>query len=364
MLCGLALLALPIVGAFDVGALDVEMRRTIEADQAFQGNPLESATVVRAPFKKVIKTFSELAEKLPEDPHNLKLQAKSLKANKKNLFWYHGFKWQLPRALKASAADESQAEESAEETNFKSGIYPRLLDPELRKKQIQEFNDNDRIIYVEDFFDEQTFARMQQEASRMWSSTDLEINCNLDGVNRLGGYVLDPDATNQNSFYNLIYANLDLASWASTIYESPMFPSDFPIELREYGVKSTGMPCHRDLALYKDVKRDAEFLFTLFNNSTCQATYVDAKGVEHSLQTKANSLIMVQPNAALHCVVCQPTTPGGIREVMKWIYTGSYAKHRDFDSYAANRCGSAGLNFKELLRRRSTEEVKIEKNEL
>ena len=30
-----------------------------------------------------------------------------------------------------------------------------------------------------------------------------------------------------------------------------MWPSDFPIELREYGRESKGMGCHPDLQMYK-----------------------------------------------------------------------------------------------------------------
>ena len=63
--------------------------------------------------------------------------------------------------------------------------------------------------------------------------------------------------------YNLIYSNTALQWWVSKVYGAKMWPSDFPIELREYGAKSQGMMCHRDLQLYGDEHLDAEFAFTV-----------------------------------------------------------------------------------------------------
>jgi hypothetical protein len=48
---------------------------------------------------------------------------------------------------------------------------------------------NERLVVIEDFFDKQTFAKIRDEVARLWKSDEVETNCNLDGRDRLGGYV-------------------------------------------------------------------------------------------------------------------------------------------------------------------------------
>ena len=68
----------------------------------------------------------------------------------------------------------------------------------------------------------------------------------------MGGFVLDYQ-DRKDTLYELIYGNLGLIHWVSQIYGIRMWPSDFPIELREYGPNSAGMQCHRDFLLYSNV---------------------------------------------------------------------------------------------------------------
>lgn len=209
-----------------------------------------------------------------------------------------------------------------------------MVDPSVHK---QLFIQNDSLIVLEDFFDPQTFARIQLEAARLWGSDEVEPNCNLDGYNRIGGYVLDEFYENDSSLYHLIYSNPSLQWWVSYVFGRRMWPSDFPIELREYGPKSRGMQCHRDLQLFADAKVDAEFAFTVENSSVeHEITYVDKEEREHKLKPKPNTLLMVRPGASLHCA--GHIEKGAYRVMLKWIFTGDYARATGWEHYTRNEC--------------------------
>jgi len=216
--------------------------------------------------------------------------------------------------------------------------------------QAKTFKANDHIIYAEDFFDPETFAAIKEETDRLWRSEDIEANCNLDGANRLGGYVLDHFPRN-SSLYRLIYGNDPFRQWVSAVNaEGPMWPSDFPIEVREYGRQSRGMGCHPDLQMYKVPRKDLEFAFTVDNDSRCNVSFWDAAGKLHLVQTKPNSIMMVGVNAATHCV---SSTDGGTRTILKFIYVGDYRKSNEFWSYTTNECGEDNPNRQMLSDRRT-----------
>ena len=157
----------------------------------------------------------------------------------------------------------------------------------------QDFYDNHWFIYKDDFFSEETHGLILQEMRHLWGSEELHTNCNLDGRDRLGGYVLDPllllnpqenpqkpsrenDHHHPKNLYELIYESEELREWVSKINGHQMFPSDFPIELRQYGAESQGMPCHRDLLMYKNATLDLEFVYTIDNFSKdCISSFVD-----------------------------------------------------------------------------------------
>ncbi|CAD7972398.1 unnamed protein product [Amoebophrya sp. A25] len=236
----------------------------------------------------------------------------------------------------------------AANTTFLGGINPVHL--EKIEEYRQQWYENEDLIIMENFFDQETFARIEAESHRLWRASEMEPNCNLDGRNRLGGYVLD-DLDRRGSFYDLIYRNPALQHFVSSIFSKRMWPSDFPLELREYGDGSSGMSCHRDLALYGDAYIDAEFAFTVANASPShEVTFTDLKGVKHRINPKANTLLMVRPQASLHCA--GGVDPGTSRQMMKWIFTGSYKKATDFEMYATNDCGESSLSWKALMKKK------------
>jgi len=213
----------------------------------------------------------------------------------------------------------------------------------------EQFYDNFNIIYVEDFFDADTFMRIDAEVNRLWKSADdVDGNCNLDGRHRLGGYVLDWQSRS-SSLYELIYGNEPFRQYISAVTREDMFPSDFPIEIREYGPQSSGMNCHADLQLYSNNTLDLEMVFTVDNDSDCVTSFTDRNGTEHKQLTKANSLIMVRPNSAVHCV---SPTRGGHRTILKFIYVGDFRKHDEFLIYTDNSCPESQENRKRLQLRR------------
>lgn len=349
------------VGSLGSEALDKAINDVIAVETAFKGNPLEVNSVMGKELSNLVAVVRAELDQIkgsPQDPAEatfleyFKAQVKNLEQYKAGLFWWSGLKWFLPLALDRikgnQSYDTSRVIHRKEGLNI-PGVNPKHLTPEAMEEYRKIFKEQKGMLYLEDFFDESTFARMQKEARRLWMSEEFEQNCNLDGKNRLGGYVLDPRTDNQNSFYNLIYGNFDLGKFVSELWGTQMFPADFPIELREYTTKSTGMPCHSDFPMFGVPKLDAEFLFTLFNNSTCATTFDKLDGTQGSVQSKANSLCFVRANDGTHCVKCKPSN--GYREVMKWIYSGTYRKANQFASYAQNRCG-ATTNSKMMKKRR------------
>ena len=186
----------------------------------------------------------------------------------------------------------------------------------------------------------------------MWKSHDIEPNCNLDGTDRIGGYVhfsqnAEP-ISQANSMYSLIYGNEPLRLLISGIIDRAVYPSDFPIELREYGSDSKGMPCHADIQMYGDLLTNLEIVVTLTNQGSSEMYWYDREGKRRSVHPKANSLTIVHPSAAVHCVT---PTRGGPREILKFIMVGSYAKSEWFNMYVDNICGITNPNVQAVRQR-------------
>lgn len=235
------------------------------------------------------------------------------------------------------------------ETGFAPGVSATTL--EKLDEQAQTYKANKHVIYKPNFFDAATWQAIVNETKRLWKSHDLEGNCNLDGTNRLGGYVLD-HLSKDSSLYELIYGNEPFRRWVSAVNnEGTMWPSDFPIEVREYGTESRGMGCHSDLQMFAVPRKDLEFAVTVDNESKCMVTFTDASGKEHTLRTEPNSVMMVRVNAARHCV---GPTKGGHRTILKFIYVGDYRKSRDFEAYKGNECGPDNMNNVALKARRES----------
>lgn len=265
------------------------------------------------------------------------------------LDWWRTFKSELLAG--DSAADGWQPlVKTAQGELFRPGVRAETL--AALDEQRKQYEANKYVIYKEDFFDEATWSAILAETQRLWKSHDIEGNCNLDGVDRLGGYVLDHRALN-SSLYRLIYGNEQFRRWVSEVNaEGPMWPSDFPIELREYTTGSRGMGCHSDLQMYAVAPKDLEFAVTVDNLSKCNVTFWDAKGDLHMVNTRGNSVMMVRANAARHCV---STTAGGSRTIIKFIFVGDYRKSNEFWYYTGNECTPDNPN-NVLLRMRREEE--------
>eukprot|EP00811_Abedinium_folium_P028640 NODE_4447_length_1890_cov_9.009643.p2 GENE.NODE_4447_length_1890_cov_9.009643~~NODE_4447_length_1890_cov_9.009643.p2 ORF type:complete len:525 (-),score=129.99 NODE_4447_length_1890_cov_9.009643:164-1738(-) len=212
---------------------------------------------------------------------------------------------------------------------------------------------NGFISYTRDMFDAPTFEAIVAECRRLWTSEDIEPNCNLDGHHRLGGYVMDHGNGN-SSLYKLIYGNEAFRRWVSAVHGAgELWPSDFPIELREYGRESQGMACHSDVALYHNIETDVEFVLTIDNDSGCKTSYYDSKGQQRQWHTEANSVVMVRANAARHCA---SPTHGGTRTMLKFIYVANFQKSRDFNDYRSNTCDGRSRNWLAVKRRREQRE--------
>merc|ERR1712137_1155754 len=93
-----------------------------------------------------------------------------------------------------------------------------------------------------------------------------------------------------------------------------------------------------------------EVVMTIDNDSECTFMYYDRKQNRHSVKAEQNSLTIVQPNSAKHCV--SPTL-GGTRSILKFIFVGDYRKSPQFGAYTVNKCGANNPNRKALELRRT-----------
>ena len=241
-----------------------------------------------------------------------------------------------------------------------AALNPSVTSPDFLASARREYLENDHLIYVDNFFTKEAFDAIIAETRRLWASgaKEIEPNCNLDGRDRIGGFVqvtFEP-----SNLYSLIYANEELFDFVSEISSGgtrSFFPADFPIELREYGPKSRGMQCHSDLQMYADPEGDLEIVITLTHEeaSQSQVRWFDKLEEEHNVRTEANSITIVKPNAAVHCVT---GTKGGSREILKFILVSGYVKPGEFYQYASNACDTTlGENRRAIDRRASSDEL-------
>ena len=209
---------------------------------------------------------------------------------------------------KVHKASLASLDENDQQTQVESTLGATIWSEVEEDKQ--KFDDNFYYIYKDNIFSEEMHQKIKDEMKHLWASDELHTNCNLDGVDRLGGYVLDPSQEKNNdadlieresSLYKLIYENEELREWVSKVNGHQMFPSDFPIELRRYGENSKGMRCHRDLLMYKNATLDLEFVYTIDNFSKdCISSFTDRAGVEHKIFSKPNSLAMFEKKSRIH----------------------------------------------------------------
>jgi hypothetical protein len=170
----------------------------------------------------------------------------------------------------------------------------------------------------------------------------------------MGGYVnfsLGSDPNLQtDSLYSLIFGNEPLRLLISGVIRQQVFPSDFPIELREYGTDSRGMDCHSDIQMYQDLETNLEVVVTLSNHGLSELYWYDREGNKKSIYPLANSITIVRPSGPIHCV---SPTKGGNREILKFIMVGSYDKSRWFTEYVDNACSENNPNLIAVYKRRA-----------
>lgn len=130
----------------------------------------------------------------------------------------------------------------------------------------------------------------------------------------------------------MIFGNEPLRLWISAVTGASLFPADYPIELREYGPQSEGMVCHKDREMYET---SLEVVVSIKHHGRSTVTWFDAADNARTIRPHANSITLVKPNSAVHCV---GASRGGSRSILKFIFVGNYRKGADFDKFTPTMC--------------------------
>jgi hypothetical protein len=206
------------------------------------------------------------------------------------------------------------------------------------------------LAYTESIFPPEVFAQLQLLVKEAWSSPSpplIEANCNLDGAHRSGGYV-----SRASALYPTLGNSTELWQWLRGVTgQEGLHLSDLPLEIREYGPGSGGMPCHGDLQLYAGPS--VEVVLTIFHSedSPSTLTWYDEGQTPHSLRPAPNSALAIRPLRPVHCV---SGTGSGSRVIIKIIAVKSLERGPHYARYRGKACRPGHANLESVQKRRAT----------
>ena len=217
--------------------------------------------------------------------------------------------------------------ESTEDRTFriKGAVKPLLEDYDSQWKQYrdtscsplkQAFDKAGGIIYRTSVFSKEEYTQIHKDLHQLTSRLMDESTSSV-AKNRMGVAVCPNSATSQ------IFQSGGLTTLVQTIMgHNYQLSTRVPVELRTYEKVGAGMQWHVDDVLYNPPQ--LEVVWTMENNSNCQTMWRDSTDMIQTVETDANSVILLTAGGVPHCV---SSLNYGRRVIVKCVY---HKKGADF----------------------------------
>ena len=178
------------------------------------------------------------------------------------------------------------------------------------------------LLYVRNFFDAATSARVREECEKMRGSVTLEHRACA--RQRLGMMVPSDNFVHEACVAKEVAERLS-GLLLGEGHVANLVAGDVPVEYRVYPVGGS-MDWHKDVALY--TQPQYEIVYTVTNTSDSTTEWEDERtGMRYGGWTEPNSVIVVRAEGAPHRVT---GVTRGERSIIKFVLTQTLEKTDDF----------------------------------
>lgn len=179
------------------------------------------------------------------------------------------------------------------------------------------------VLYVRNFFDAETSARVRTECERLRSGVTLEHRACA--KQRLGMMVPNDNFVHEAFVSKSVADRLRALLLGESATSGELIAGDVPVEYRVYPVGGS-MDWHKDVALY--TLPQFEIVYTVTNTSDSTTEWEDERtGTRYGGWTEPNSVIIVRADGAPHRVTA---VSKGERSIIKFVLTQTLEKTDDF----------------------------------
>ena len=173
----------------------------------------------------------------------------------------------------------------------------------------QAFEKAGGILYRTSVFSKEECTKIEKDLHQVTSCLKDELTSSV-ATNRMGAAVCPNSATIQ------IFQSGSLTTLVQSIMgHDYRLSTRVPVELRTYEKVGAGMQWHVDDVLYDPPQ--LEVVWTMENNSDCQTMWRDAASMMQTVETDANSVILLTAGGVPHCV---SSLKHGRRVIVKCVY--------------------------------------------
>ena len=179
------------------------------------------------------------------------------------------------------------------------------------------------VLYVRNFFDAETSARVRTECERLRSGVTLEHRACA--RQRLGMMIPSDNVVHEAFVSKSVAERLRALLLGESAKDGELIAGDVPVEYRVYPVGGS-MDWHKDVALY--TLPQFEIVYTVTNTSDSTTEWEDERtGTRYGGWTEPNSVIIVRAEGAPHRVTA---VTKGERSIIKFVLTQTLEKTDDF----------------------------------
>lgn len=187
------------------------------------------------------------------------------------------------------------------------------------------FEQSGGLLYVRNFFDDETYGRIVEECAAMREKVTLENRACV--RKRLGLMVPEDSFVHEACVADEVVSRLKslLLGEGASASATQLMPGDVPVEYRVYPVGGS-MDWHKDVSLY--TLPQYEIVYTVTNTSDSTTEWEDERtGMRYGGWTEPNSALVVQADGAPHRVT---GVSNGERSIIKFVLTRTLEKTDDF----------------------------------